>query len=234
VTAPPDVAVGVPTRDHADARMSDATKVHRAMGDDSRSHIVDVLRATPDPMGIRDIADAVGLHVSTVRGHLDVLQDAGLVTSEQVVTDARGRPPLAWTATAAATTSADGGYRLLAEILLSQLVDRPASPLESGRRWGAHLIEAPRPGTVVSDDEAVQRVLALLDQLGFAPSLDDDTVRLRRCPFADLARGHEDLICQTHLGIVRGALDALGSTTRAEAMAPFVEPSLCTVRLSAS
>ena len=31
MTAPPDVAVDAPTRDHADARMSDATKVHRAM-----------------------------------------------------------------------------------------------------------------------------------------------------------------------------------------------------------
>lgn len=213
--------------------MTNMTQVHQALADASRAHILDVLRATTVPLSAAQIADAVELHVSTVRTHLRVLAEANLVESATMPAEGPGRPKLAFSATPAATNHVDGGYRLLAEILVSQLADPDSTPLESGQRWGAHLIGPRRPGTRTSDAEAIREVVRMMDRLGFAPSVDDDTIQLRRCPFADLARQHEDVICRTHLGIVRGALTELGTTVTAEDLRPFVQPALCTVQLSA-
>ena len=65
---------------------------HAALASPARLRILDLLVAAPGPLHTDDLAAAVGLHSSTLRGHLLVLADAGFV--EQVVLrDGRpGRP----------------------------------------------------------------------------------------------------------------------------------------------
>lgn len=217
--------------------MPDSENLHRALADPSRRHLLDVLRAASGALDVGHLAEVVGLHVSTVRGHMAVLVEAGLVSAAPQSTGGPGRPRMGYSATEAATLSTDTGYRLLAMIALSQLAElQPgaAAALGSGRRWGAHLIGNPRPGTSTDRESALATISELMDELGFAPDRpDDSTMVLRRCPFADLARDNQDLVCTTHLGIVRGALSAMGADLEATELRPFADDgTVCTVHFS--
>ena len=61
-------------------------------------------------------------------------------------------------------------------------------------------------------------MVELLDQLGFEPEAAGGTrarrILLHRCPFLDLVTEHRSVVCAAHLGIIKGALEELGSTLR--------------------
>jgi iodotyrosine deiodinase len=66
--------------------------IHRALGDESRLRIVALLREELRPFDVREIATAVALHPNTVRDHLNVLLEAGLVRTRPEKRDRAGRP----------------------------------------------------------------------------------------------------------------------------------------------
>lgn len=230
-----------PTASHP-AR-DDAT-VHRALSSRVRGRLLQLLRDAASGLDVRELADRLDLHVNTVRGHLTVLEEAGLVVSEPEARDRPGRPRLVYVATAdgqAAAPAPQPGYRLLAEVLASYLSatspDAAAGAVEAGRAWGRYLTDGPPPFRTVSADEGIDSLAAMLDDLGFAPEVDDTSapgtprVLLRRCPFLDVAREHQDVVCSVHLGLMRGALDELGVPVAARDLLPFVEPDLCVTEL---
>jgi predicted ArsR family transcriptional regulator len=182
----------------------------------------------------------VGLHANTVRGHLAALADAGLVAAETAPPRGRGRPRLVYRAIGEPPDAGGRRYRLLAEILTTLIArfgpEAAEQLVEIGAAWGRHLIESPPPLEALSDAEAVERLLALLAEVGFAPRLepagDGAEIHMRPCPFLELARRHRDVVCPIHLGLMRGALAELGATTTATRLAPFVEPDLCVARLA--
>jgi predicted ArsR family transcriptional regulator len=191
-------------------------------------------------MGVHALAGALELHVNTVRAHLAVLEKAGLVASEREDPARRGRPRLVYRAIDAADAAdhehSARSYRFLAEILagyVAATVDDPSvAALDAGRAWGHHLVDRPGPFERVQPSVAVERVVTMLDDVGFAPELDttDPTnprVLLRRCPFLDVAKDHQQVVCGIHLGLMQGALDELGAPVEARDLLPFVEPDLC-------
>ena len=212
-----------------------ARRRYRALADPSRARILAEL-AADGPLDTRELARRVGLHANTVRVHLGALADAGLVTAEPVAPRGRGRPRLAYRATGEAPDDGGRRYRLLAEILatlVAQFGGEAADRLvEIGEAWGHHLVESPPPQTTLSDAEAVDRLVALLAEIGFQPELRRDRIEMRPCPFLELARRHEDVVCPIHLGLIRGALAELGARTRATTLEPFVRPDLCVARLA--
>ncbi len=58
--------------------------------------------------------------------------------------------------------------------------------------------------------------------------------RVRPCPFVELARRHQEVVCPIHLGLIRGALAELGATTSATKLEPFVRADLCVAHLAAA
>ncbi len=212
---------------------------HRALADPSRARILAEL-ADAGPLDARALAGRVDLHVNTVRVHLSALADAGLVDSETLPPAGRGRPRVAYRATAAAGDEGGRRYRLLAEILTALVVRFGAEASEQleeiGEAWGHYLIGSPPPHVELSDDQAVEQLLALLAEIGFQPKLEEQTrgrhIRMRPCPFLELARSHQEVICPIHLGLMRGALAELGAKTRATKLEPFVRPDLCVARLA--
>lgn len=213
---------------------------HRALADPSRARILAEL-VSAGPLAARELADRVGLHVNTVRAHLNALAEAELVSSETLPPEGRGRPRVVYSATAAAGEESGRRYRLLAEILaavVARLGPEVRGPLEEvGEAWGRYLVDAPPPYVSLSDDEAVGRLLGLLEENGFRPELRPTPrgrrIFMRPCPFLELARAHRDVVCPIHLGLMRGALAELGVRTRATRLEPFVQPDLCVAHLSA-
>ena len=212
---------------------------HRALSDPSRARILAEL-VDAGPLDAGELARRVGLHVNTVRVHLKALNDAGLVSSETQPPHGRGRPRVAYRATAAAADTAGRRYRLLAEILTALVArfgpEASVQLVETGEAWGRHLVESPPPFASLSDEEAVARLVGLLDEIGFQSQVEQTPrgrrILMRPCPFLELARAHQDVICPIHLGIMRGALAELGASTRATKLEPFVRPDLCVARLA--
>jgi predicted ArsR family transcriptional regulator len=207
---------------------------HKALAEPSRVRVLEALGDASDPLDAGQVAERVGLHPNTVRWHLGVLADAGLVASEVEERRRRGRPRIVYRATAEATEERED-YRLLAAVLagsLSAAPDGPAAAEAAGRAWGRYLVERPLPLTRVDEDAAAEEVVRLLDEHGFRPERDGRTILMHRCPFRDLAEQHGDIVCSAHLGLIRGALEEIGAPVTATRLEPFVEPRLCRARLA--
>lgn len=209
----------------------------------SRADVLDMLRAADGPLGVREVAQRMGLHQNTARFHLEALVDAGLAVRETEDRETPGRPRIGYRA----VTDGPAGrrrYRLLAEMLTSMIsaaVPEPALAAEdAGREWGAYLSEQPPPYQRLSAAEAIERLTAIMAELGFAPQAEggdaggEYRLGLRQCPFREVAKHHRDVICPLHLGLMRGALARMRAPVSAERLDPFVEPSLCVARLTTS
>ncbi len=121
---------------------------------------------------------------------------------------------------------------MLAGHMAGTLPDPAASALEARSAWGSYLIERPRPG-VTTSESAAEALRNFMDRMGFDPEIGPhDELRLRRCPFLEVAKAHQDVVCSAHLGILQGALAALNTNVTAGSIEPFVEPTLCLAQLS--
>jgi predicted ArsR family transcriptional regulator len=206
----------------------------------SRARVLDLLRAAGSPAGVRDIAGQAGLHPNTARFHLDALVDAGLAARAPKKRTTPGRPSMAYRAVAGGETMGRRRYRLLAEMLTSLIAGMLPKPGEAageaGREWGRYLTEPPPPYQRLDAGEAVEKLTATMAEIGFAPeAVTDGTqyqLRLRQCPFREVAENHQDVVCQLHLGLMQGALAQMRAPVTADRLQPFAEPSLCIAYLA--
>lgn len=219
---------------------ADAATLHRALSSPTRQRLLAGLRSEDRPQGVDALAQRLDLHRNTVRAHLAVLEDAGLVRSEREERDRPGRPRLVYRAGAATHEPAAAGYRFLAQMLAGHVAVSSADPareaLALGRTWGRHLVEAPAPSQPLGPSEAVHEVVALLREIGFDPRVDASAagsrVLLRHCPFLEVAEEYQEVVCSIHLGLMRGALGELTDEVEVEDLLPFAEPGLCVSHLA--
>jgi predicted ArsR family transcriptional regulator len=211
--------------------------LEHVLTDERRSRLVSELRSASDGLDAHELARRVGLHPNTVRWHLGVLQDAGAVSSEPAPRASRGRPRIVYRLRAEAAGGTRDEYRLLATILTGTLArsgDGATAAERSGRAWGRYLVKRPLPLVETGDEDATAEVAALLDEQGFAPETAEGEIRMRRCPFYDLAEAQPEIVCAVHKGLISGALEEIGSKLEVEGLDVLVEPDLCVVRLGRS
>jgi len=203
-----------------------------------RARVLEQLQQSGPSTTVSALAELLGLHTNTVREHLDALVERGLATRDRLPSPGRGRPAGAYTA-APGRPEPDPrvrDYAGLAGALAGQIArtssDPRADALAAGEAWGTALAQPLPTGRPA---QARRLVVALLGDLGFAPESDDraNVVRLRRCPLLDAARAHPEVVCPVHLGVVRGALAAIGGDPRRAALVPFSEPGACRLDLNA-
>ena len=72
----------------------------------SRADVLDMLRAADGPLGVREVAQRMGLHPNTARFHLEALVEAGLAVRE---TEDRESPAGPGSATGRRPTVPPGG-----------------------------------------------------------------------------------------------------------------------------
>jgi predicted ArsR family transcriptional regulator len=206
-----------------------------------RDVVLALLRASDQPRSIASVAEELGVHPNTVRFHIDALARAGRV--EQVLGDSagRGRPPILFRASRRMDPTGPTNYRLLAGILTGYVAASPDAAgiaAQLGRATSPALVEPSGQRRAPTKTRAVTELVELLAELGFEPEPADGRrareIRLRHCPFQNLAEEHGEVICSVHLGLMQGALSAMRAPVTVDRLDPFVEPDLCVAHLAAA
>jgi predicted ArsR family transcriptional regulator len=193
-----------------------------ALAQPSRARLFGLLAELRRGARTKELAAWLDMHPNGVRIHLERLQDAGLVARERV-RGPRGRPADVWTVAPDARPGGQrpGAYRDLGRWLARSIAARSTSPRDlerTGRAIGRELASsdaAPGP-------EAVERALAALGFAPFVQSRKDNrlTIRLGNCPYRDVVRENQPVICALHKGITLGLLDMLAPGTKLERFVP--------------
>jgi predicted ArsR family transcriptional regulator len=201
-----------------------------------RRAVLREVRASRLPLSIIAIAEKLDVHPNTVRFHLDSLAGEGLVEHVEPARRGPGRPPLMFKAVQRMDRGGTRHYRLLAEILAISLgaeQDSGSRAIAAGRAWGERMDS---PGAVAGVEESIERLVGVLDELGFAPERRESDGKqqlgLRHCPFLELAERQPGVICPMHLGLMRGALETWGAPVTVERLEAFSEPDLCLAHLA--
>ena len=222
-------------------RGSDATAgadVHAALASPVRRRLLKTLRNAASGLDAHELAEEVGLHLTTVRFHLEMLRRAGLLERRSQPSAGAGRPRTVYTPAHQVAAEGDVGYQGLARLLAAHLSntseERAARAERAGIAWADDVLSAPA-ATNHTVDEAAQQINALFADMGFEPELatigDTRQIALHACPFRPLAREHPEVICSVHLGLLRGSLTRLGVAADSQ-LRPFVEPELCIAQLA--
>lgn len=233
---------------------------------DVRRRLVDHLAALPDgPDGggptwgrgltAAELAEVVGLHVTTVRFHVDLLVGAGLLVARDEAPHGAGRPrkryavPWAGPRTGA-DPAAHRAQAALAEVLGCTVDGQPvpgATLEDAARNWvreraGASKRAPDGPTAPARTPGAwlgkVGTVLDLLTGWGHEPDLRtragarEVDIVLHDCPFLDLAEGAPQTVCGVHRGLLRGALDELGEESVVVDLQPLVTGRTCVAHLT--
>src|ERR1043166_5978081 len=141
----------------------------------SRADVLDMLRAADSPLGVREVAQQMGLHPNTARFHLEALVEAGLAPRETEDRETPGRPRVGYRASAGGPAGRRR-YRLLAEMLTSLIAGTMPEPgkaaAAAGREWGAYLTEQPPPYQKLPAGQAIGKLTGIMEELGFAPQAE--------------------------------------------------------------
>lgn len=203
----------------------------------SRAELLESVRAQAEPTTLAALAQATGRHPNTVREHLEALERQGLVTRVAATPSGRGRPAWLYQATDA-DPDASNEYAGLASALAASIHRTSSDPVrdasDAGLDWGRDLARRRGARPAPEPQEARREVVALLDDLGFAPETDRsaEDVRLTRCPLLEAAHRYPDVVCAVHLGLARGALEEYGADADGAELVPFAEPGACRLRLA--
>jgi predicted ArsR family transcriptional regulator len=192
---------------------TDVQREARAVGDPTRYRLFRYIVDSDRPVGVAELTAYVQLNHNAVRQHLAVLKEAELVVEEVEIRDTPGRPRLLYRLhpEAAGKWETSGPYAWLAG-LLSDAVKHKRSPREVGTQDGL------RRGLEYSGiGDSVDAMEQELIRSGFRPTRSErgrqvDFV-LGRCPFAEVAAGNPDTVCQLHLGLAEGLAEGLGGLT---------------------
>ena len=185
----------------------------KTLGDNTRYAIYLELARSARALATADIAESLGLHVNTVRPHLERMREVGLLEVQSDNRGAVGRPQHRYSLAADAPSLGlePPTFALLARLLLRAAFlagtgseEAADAGREQGRSDGARAVGRPCLDALVGE----------LDRLGFDPAAAGDeasaTVAFAHCPFRELAEAHPDLVCGLHRGLVEGFVDIVG------------------------
>ena len=211
-------------------------KTHSALSSPSRVALINELRSADGPVDAHQLAEVCGLHVTTVRFHLEALITAGLVASTTAPSNGRGRPRLLYSAVSQmAQTPDEDTYlqlsRLMAQSWASEVRGTPSERAEqAGREWAKSSIPEREPGRRPLTQVSAE-VNALFTEIGFEPELMDTAdgveFELHACPFGAIAAEHPEIVCNIHLGLLRGTMERLIGAGYKAKITPWVTPTMC-------
>lgn len=203
-----------------------------------RQAVLGIVRGAGRPLAVSEVAERVGLHVNTVRGHLELLVHLGVVSRETEHRGGRGRPRVLYDIEPDEPQQQDA-YKTLAAALANELSiiggtgQRTAD--EAGLLWAQALAGQGRLRPTKSADEAVEQVSALFSDLGFDATSEPlaDRIYMRSCPYAAIREAFPS-VCEIHLGLLRGTLAVTDSGLSVDSFDVDARPGLCVAHLESS
>ncbi len=192
----------------------------------ARRKILDIL-LNEGPMELKEIAKRLGLREVTLRHHLMLMEQAGLITSFEVSGGAPGRPKRKYKVRKSAYLDASfpkRQYLLLSDHLIDTLIEMSGKEEAKrllrlvGKRFGEEIVSNVRNRKErgkISVNDLKEYIIPALAELGSAPSLYTEEsgvvgIKLSNCIFYELALKYPDVICEGHLSLFQVIADSLG------------------------
>jgi predicted ArsR family transcriptional regulator len=192
-----------------------------ALAEPVRRRLYRYVSRSGEPVGREEAAAALDVPVHTAKFHLDRMVDDGLLDVEYRRLTGRtgpgaGRPAKLYRRSARefAVSLPQRHYDLLAEVLAAAAAASveqrlPVDDVAAGvaRQRGRELGSARGAG---STGDPLERLAAVLDEVGYEPRVQGAHVVLDNCPFDRVAREHTTLVCGLNLDLVNGVIEGLG------------------------
>ena len=212
-----------------------------SLDDRVRGSLYAFVSACSEPVGRDEAAAAVGIGRALAVYHLDKLVEAGLLTATYARPPGRSGPGAGRPAKLYSRSGREFAVRVppreyeLAARLLVQAVSsdrsgqsRAALDAAAGR-LGAQLAAGRRARHAGREDPR-RSVQAVLREHGFEPyEATDGAVRLRNCPFHQLAEQDPGIVCGMSLALITGVVTGLGASGLCPALDP--RPGHCCVAI---
>jgi predicted ArsR family transcriptional regulator len=189
------------------------------------------------------LAMELGLHVTTARFHLDLLERAGMVVSHFTSAFGVGRPRKVYAVPPVPDEpDSSAAHLTLLAGLLTESFTADVTPEEAGRRWAREHIPLRHAGPAATPGVWLAKIGWLVDVLrrwGYHPDLSTGEggrayrIELADCPFLDLARANPEVVCGIHRGLLAGALGQFGEDLAEVSLTPFVGPRMCHAQIRA-
>ena len=199
-----------------------------SLDDPVRRRLYEVVTRQAGPVSRDEAASAAGIGRALAVYHLDKLVESGLLTASYQRPPGRSGPGAGRPAKLYARSDREFAvsvpqreYELAARLLVQAVEADPgdrsrAALAAAARRLGTELGSAFRPDAAERDD-----VEGALAQQGYEPCRGGDgVIRLRNCPFHQLAEQHRDVVCGMNLALVEGLVAGLG----ADSWHPVLDP----------
>ena len=167
-----------------------------------------------------ELASECGIPLSTVRDHLRVLEDEGLIRSETVQVGVRGRPPVVFQPVRESASSEAASARV-----------------EGAETRGRMLRAVTRTETPALEPDAARQLDVLyehLDDAGLDPAVDEKTLAfdLAPCRYHDMIDEDRALVCGVHARLVQDVLLHTEGPLELERLQPFVTAHQCRLLLT--
>lgn len=211
-----------------------------------RRRIVDFVREHPGSLAAADLGGLLDLHVTTVRFHLDQLEQAGVLVAERERREKVGRPRKVYTVAPDTVPVNESAYVVLVEVLSEALsgdaAERAQASVRAGESWARrHVSEfGTDPAGERSAPLPIRELVDVLARWGYRretvtveqPEPGCHRMSLLHCPMKEAAIAHPEVVCAAHLGLIRGTLERLGVPDPQVKLTPFLSDELCVAVLS--
>jgi predicted ArsR family transcriptional regulator len=210
------------------------------LGDRTRRRLYEFVAASSRPVSRDECGQGTEIDRSLAAYHLDKLVEHGLLQGSYGRPAGKTGPGAGRPAKLYRRADREFVFRTPARDyrLLAELVVRAADEDEGGvraaieraaRELGQDLAAA-RRGDPGGREQALQE---LLRSRGYEPfAAEPGIVRLRNCPFEDIAARHPELVCGLNLALIEGMLAGLGSDAGSALLAP--QEGACCVAIRAN
>lgn len=184
-----------------------------------QSEVLSTLQTFPQGARAAEIAQELGMHVNTARGHLDELVNAGAVRVVTAPAHGRGRPSLIFQVRVPDNRSVAEEYVTLISVLVAALADKEQlndfsseQAREIGRAWAKATANS-------RGAEALAPLYRTMRDMGFDPVTSVEqfaeegrtTVQLHACPFVTAGIQPSPFVCAIHDGYLdQAAADSGG------------------------
>lgn len=207
--------------------------------------VLDALQAFPRGARSAELADRLGMHVNTARGHLDELVERGAVRVSTTPAEGRGRPSLIFQVRVPDNRAVAQEYVSLVEVLASVIADTGRLTPETldkarkiGRDWARKMEESGQSPDSLPD--VLDLLYVKLRDMGFdpvvsAPKNEPAQLSLHSCPFVTGDERPSPFVCAIHEGFLQeatgpGAGGQPGPVSLT--LLPYADGGACVIRVN--